>query len=132
MNIFFDVDSTLIARDGSLRPFVPQVFERLIAEGHRIYVWSGVGLRWEVVERHGLQSYISGVFVKPLYDHHNSLHLLGILVNPDFCVDDHAEIIGAFGGVTVWPYEEPDPLDREMERVYQMVRGLSKARLNGS
>jgi len=132
MNIFFDVDSTLIARDGSLRPFVPQVFERLIAEGHRIYVWSGVGLRWEVVERHSLQSYISGVFVKPLYDHHNSLHLLGILVNPDFCVDDHAEIIGAFGGVTVWPYEEPDPLDREMERVYQMVRGLSKARLNGS
>ncbi len=131
MNIFFDVDNTLIARDGSLRPFVPQVFERLIGEGHRIYVWSGVGLRWEVVEQHRLRPYVSDVFVKPMYDHHNSLRLLGVSVKPDFCVDDHPEVIGAFGGVTVWPYEDPDPLDREMERVYQTVQGLVKARLNG-
>ena len=42
MNIYFDVDYTLIAMDGSLRPGTTEVFESLLEDGHFIYIWSGV------------------------------------------------------------------------------------------
>ena len=132
MNIFFDVDSTLVARDGSLRPGVPEVFQRLREDGHTIYVWSGVGVRWEVVDRHRLRPYVAGVFLKPLYDYHKGLVTLGVPVQPDFCVDDYPEIVWAFGGTVVTPYESPDPADREMERVHQAVQAFLKKRQDGN
>ncbi|HEY3059716.1 MAG TPA: HAD hydrolase family protein [Chloroflexota bacterium] len=42
MNIFFDVDETILGYDGSLRPLVRETFKVLVDEGHRIYIWSGV------------------------------------------------------------------------------------------
>jgi FMN phosphatase YigB (HAD superfamily) len=36
VNVFFDVDDTLIAYDGSLRPLVRETFERIILDGHLI------------------------------------------------------------------------------------------------
>jgi hydroxymethylpyrimidine pyrophosphatase-like HAD family hydrolase len=58
MNIFFDVDETIVGYDGSLRPLVHETFKALLEEGHRIYIWSGVRtpemVHNEVVERHGL------------------------------------------------------------------------------
>lgn len=132
MNIFFDVDSTLVARDGSLRPRVTDVFQRLLGDGHTIYVWSGVGLRWEVLDRHSLRPYVAGVFLKPLYDYHRGLISMGVTVQPDFCVDDYPEIVWAFGGAIVAPYEYPDPSDKEMERVYQTVQTFQKKRQDGS
>ena len=93
MNIFFDVDDTLIAFDGSLRPHVYEVFQKLLDDGHDIYIWSGVGLRWEIIERHKLRPYIQDCFVKPTANYRKGLEILGIPVHPDFCVDDHPELI---------------------------------------
>ncbi|HET6318626.1 MAG TPA: hypothetical protein VFG86_19395, partial [Chloroflexota bacterium] len=71
MNIFFDVDETILGYDGSLRPLVHQTFEILVAEGHRIYIWSGVRtadtVRAEVVQRHALETYVTDCFQKPRF-----------------------------------------------------------------
>ena len=82
MNIFFDVDDTLIAFDGSLRPHVYEVFQKLLDDGHDIYIWSGVGLRWEIIERHKLRPYIQDCFVKPTANYRKGLEILGIPVHP--------------------------------------------------
>ena len=52
MNIFFDVDYTILSMDGSLRPDTVGVFEQIIKDGHTIYIWSGQGLRWTEVKEH--------------------------------------------------------------------------------
>jgi len=122
MNIFFDVDATILGGfDGSLRPGVVELFERLRAEGHTIYIWSGVGLRWEEIDRHGLRPLIETCFHKPRYDHHAQMDVLGVTVWPDFVVDDHTEVVQAFGGITVYPFYYFDERDRDMERVYAAI-----------
>ena len=123
MNIFFDVDYTIIGYMGDLRPFVREVFEQLKADGHTIYLWSGVGIRNEVVKQYQLQELISGCYMKPTWDYHNALTRLGIPVMPQFVVDDHLGVVNAFGGVCVRRYDGGpfDRDDREMQRVYQVV-----------
>ena len=37
MNIFFDVDETILGYDGSLRLLVSDVFQRLTEDGQRVY-----------------------------------------------------------------------------------------------
>ena len=59
MNIFFDVDDTLITWDVKLRPNVHHVFQQLRDDGHTIYLWSGYGPRWEVVRRFDLHEHIA-------------------------------------------------------------------------
>ena len=81
MNIFFDVDYTLITWDVKLRPGVLEVFERLRADGHTIYLWSGVGPRWEIVNRFELHDHVTDCFWKPLYDHHARMVELGVTVS---------------------------------------------------
>jgi FMN phosphatase YigB (HAD superfamily) len=124
VNIFFDVDETILSFDGSLRPFVHDVFRRLKDDGHAIYVWSGVGMRTEVIEKFQLETYVSGCFVKPTGDHLNRWAITGIPVSPDFCVDDYADVVEAFGGFVVSPYSH-DSEDSEMLRVYEAVRQLT-------
>jgi hypothetical protein len=122
MNIFFDVDGTIVGSyDDKLRPMVREVFERLGADGDTIYIWSGVGLRWREIDLHGLRPLIATCFWKPRWDHHARLAELGVDVVPDFVVDDHREVVAAFGGVTVRPFDYYDPSDREMERVYRVI-----------
>lgn len=121
MNIFFDVDHTLIDSDNRLRPGVRELFERLRADGHTIYLWSGIGARWEVVRAYGLDDLVAGCFEKPLYQYEAMLAPLGIHVRPDFVVDDHPHLVHAFGGCVVKPYRTPDEKDVEMERVYREV-----------
>jgi len=49
LNVFFDVDNTLIMWDGKLRNHTQEVFEKLREDGHTIFVWSGVGIRkWDM------------------------------------------------------------------------------------
>jgi hypothetical protein len=127
VNIFFDVDSTLITWDYRLRPHVREVFARLIADGHTLYLWSGVGERWEVVEQFGLREYIADCFAKPLYDHAARLTELGVAVRPDFVIDDHAEPVAAFGGVLIAPPTTPLAADTEMLRIYDAIRSSSQA-----
>ena len=127
MNIFFDVDDTLIAFDGSLRPHVYEVFQMLLDDGHDIYIWSGVGLRWEIIERHKLRPYIQDCFVKPTANYRKALEILGIPVHPDFCVDDHPELIKSLGGEAVKPYYWADTRDKEMLRIYDAITEFAKA-----
>ncbi len=125
VNIFFDVDETILGYDGSLRPLVPQVFDRLVQQGHRIFVWSGVrtgdAIRTEVVERYGLEAYVTACFRKPLFDYLEQWQRTGIEVQPDFCVDDYPDIVDAFGGFMVIPYRYART-DAEMERVYAAIQ----------
>lgn len=121
MKIFFDVDYTLITWDVKLRPGVHEVFGRLRADGHTIYLWSGVGPRWEVVRRFELQEHVTDCFWKPLYNHHARMRELGVTVIPDYVIDDHAEIIEVFVGTQIAEPRMPLERDREMWRVYDDI-----------
>jgi hypothetical protein len=133
VNIFFDVDHTIIAYDDHvLRPGVRELFERLRADGHTIYLWSGIGARWEIVRAHRLEDLVAGCFDKPLYQHEAMLAPLGITMRPDFVVDDHPHLVAVFGGCVVSAYRSADPNDREMARVYREVeRALTWRRRQG-
>lgn len=132
MNIFFDVDYTLITWDVKLRPNVREVFERLRAEGHTIYLWSGMGPRWEVVRRFELQEHITDCFWKPLYDHHARMAELGVTVQPDYVIDDHREIVDAFPGSHIQEPAIPLDTDTEMWRVYEEITAFAAVRKTGS
>jgi len=122
VNIFFDVDYTLISFQGKLRPHVHEVFEKLVREGHSIYIWSGVGLRHEVVAKHNLGQYVSGIYHKPKEDFQHRIVELGVDVKPDFIIDDHGEIVRAFGGYWIKPYGWDHPGDTEMIEAYNAIQ----------
>ncbi len=119
MNIFFDVDDTLITWDVKLRPDVAEVFQRIRDDGHTVYLWSGYGPRWEVVRRFNLHDHITDCHWKPLHDHHERLTELGVPFAPDYVVDDHPDIVKAFPGTLVFPAGKPFTEDREMWRAYE-------------
>jgi hypothetical protein len=125
LKIFFDVDYTILAVDGSLRPGTRQTFERLVDDGHKVFIWSGVGLRNSDVERHELQDLVSGIYKKPIYDYVNGLELLKVPHWPDFVIDDYPEVVAAFGGVWVPPYFFKRSPDLEMERVYRIAQDFA-------
>ncbi|MSP78674.1 MAG: hypothetical protein EXR67_03865 [Dehalococcoidia bacterium] len=125
MNLFFDIDYTIISVNGKLRPLVKETFEKLKADGDDIYIWSGMGVRWQVVRTHGLEPYVSGVFEKPIQNYleivNGMLERKELPVRPDLIVDDYPEICGVLGGITVRPFWMADERDREMERVYRII-----------
>ena len=73
MNIFFDVDYTILGLDNSLRPDTKETFQALLDEEHKIYIWSGMGERWEVVNKFELNPLVSGVYEKPTHHFHERL-----------------------------------------------------------
>jgi len=122
VRIFFDVDDTLITWDVRIRPGVREVFAELRREGHELYLWSGYGPRWEVVERFALAAFVSDCYWKPLYDFRERLAALGIPAPPDFVVDDHPEIVAAFGGFLIPAPREPLHEDRAMWDALTAIR----------
>lgn len=122
MHIFFDVDDTLITWDVRLRPHVADVFQQLRDDGHIIHIWSGYGPRWEVIRKYDLAHHIVDCYWKPLYDHHSRLEELGVPFAPDYAVDDHQEIITAFGGSLIRPASSTFFEDNEMWRVYEEIK----------
>lgn len=126
MNIFFDMDYTILAVDGSLRPCTVETFRSLQEEGHTLFIWSGMGVRTREVNALGLGPLASGVFEKPLDRFEARLPKLGIPVWPDFVVDDYSEIVEFFGGMVVRTYMFANSQDREMERVLQVIRDYSE------
>ena len=108
LNIFFDVDNTLVMWNGRLRNHAADVFIALKAAGHTIYVWSGVGIRRWDMKRHGLDEYVTDYFVKPLEKHHEKLEALGVPMVPDFVIDDHKTVVDAFGGYHIPDMAQPD------------------------
>jgi hypothetical protein len=121
MKIFFDVDYTILGLDDSLRPGTKETLEKLISDNHEIYIWSGMGERWEVVEKHELTPLVSGVYEKPTHHFHERLEELGVPFEPEFVIDDYPEVVAAFGGVWVPPYFFKRSFDEEMARIYRIV-----------
>ena len=121
MKIFFDVDYTILGLDDSLRPGTMETLQKIKDDGHEIYIWSGMGERWEVVKKHNLEPLISGVYEKPTHHFHERLEELGVPFEPDFVIDDYPEIVAAFSGVWVPPYFFKRSVDQEMDRIYQII-----------
>ncbi len=126
MKIFFDVDYTILGLDDSLRPGTKETLEKLISDNHEVYIWSGMGERWEVVEKHELGPLVSGVYEKPTHHFHERLEELKVPFEPEFVIDDYPEVVAAFGGVWVPPYFFKRNFDEEMDRVYQIVCDFTK------
>ena len=123
LRVFFDVDDTLVSWDEKLRPHVHDVFEQLKKDGHEIYIWSGVGPRQDIADRFSLHPYISGLYRKPVYNYAARVRQFSPFI-PDFCVDDSAEIIAAFGGVVIRPPAWIIEKDTEMWRIYDVLAHL--------
>ena len=126
MKIFFDVDYTILGLDDTLRPGTKETFQRLLDDDHEIYIWSGMGERWEVIEKHELRPFISGVYEKPTHHFHERLEELNIPFEPEFVIDDYPEVVHAFGGAWVPPYFFARNVDQQMDRVYQIVCDFAK------
>lgn len=116
VNIFVDVDYTLVSANGSLRPHAREFFAQLHSAGHQTYVWSGMGIRDREIGQYGLGKWISGYFVKPLENFESEMRRAKLPVWPDLVVDDHQEIVQALGGIAVRPYFFADERDRELSR----------------
>ena len=121
MNIFFDVDYTIMGADGSLRPDTEDTFQKLTSDGHLVYVWSGVGIRKAEVRRFGLEGYVSEVFQKPIEDFEQGLTTWGVTTRPDFVIDDHPEIVRNFSGFICSPYYWRNANDTEMRQIYRVI-----------
>ena len=121
MNVFFDIDYTIIGIDGSLRPGTAEVFEQLVDDGHHVYVWSGVGVRWPEVRAAGLEPFVRGVFQKPLFDFDAGLERYGVPVVPDFVIDDYPGIVHHFGGVCIKPYVTRSSPDEELYAIRELL-----------
>ena len=121
MNIFFDVDYTILGLDDSLRPGTRETFQRLLDDGHKVYIWSGLGPRWEVIKKHNREPFASGVYEKPLHHFADRLVELGVPLTPDFVIDDYPEVVSAFGGVWVPPYFFKRNGDEQMHRIYDII-----------
>ncbi len=125
VNIYFDVDHTIIDTFNALRPGVRELFTELKDSGHIIYLWSGLGMRWEIVEKHTLEHLVFDCFEKPLTHYERMLAPMGITVRPDFVIDDHPDPVAHFGGCVVVRYLTPNPADREMWRVGDVIRAAT-------
>ena len=79
--MFFDVDFTIVDPggfrppvpggrpiNGVLRPGVLPLFQQLTADGHTLSLWSGMGIRWDVVSQFGLKPYVNNCYRKPIPD----------------------------------------------------------------
>ena len=129
MNVFFDCDFTLTGIHGGLRPYAKEVFEQLQKDGHNVYIWSGVRVPWDIYRGFGLEQYITGVYLKPLEDHHLLLAQYNIPVIPDFVVDDNVDPVEAFGGYVVPPYIYVNEPDDYLWRAYLAIKEKAE---NGS
>ncbi len=121
MKIFFDVDYTILGLDDSLRPGTLETLQKLKDEGNEIYIWSGMGERWDVVRKHNLEPLVNGVYEKPTHHFHERLAELNVPFEPEFVIDDYPEVVAAFGGVWVPPYFFKRAFDQEMDRIYRIV-----------
>jgi len=120
--VFFDVDDTLLCWDKRLRSHAREVVAETHAMGFDVYIWSGVGLRWEVVDVHGLRPFVIDCFQKPLGRYLERLPELGIPFVPDHVVDDDDEIVQAFGGTLVGAPLSPAVADEALLTVIDELK----------
>lgn len=126
MNIFFDVDFTLLGIDLSLRPGTHEIMQRLLADGHKLYIWSGVGIRWTEVHQYKLTPYITDCFVKPVNHYVEKTAAMNLPVWPDIVIDDYPEVPTALGGFWVRPYFYYNINDDELEILYHLITEVAQ------
>ncbi len=115
MNVFFDVLGTLIAENGTPRPYSREIFLELTGMGHDAYVWYGGGSGYAahaalVV---GVEDVVRGCCLKRHPPE-------GVTV--DYTVDDDKGVVEEYGGHLVSAYQG-DPWDMELLGV---VEAMSK------
>ena len=118
MNIFFDVDQTLLhseATEWHLRPGVREVFECLKSMGLTLYIWTASGEMHarRLVDRYDLHDLVSGGFDKDPV----TAPLL-----PDMVVDDDEFLVEKYTGFLVEQYRVPTPSDRELYRALDYIK----------
>lgn len=123
LNVFFDVDHTLVMWDGRLRNHALEVFQHLHEAGHAIYVWSGVGIRKWDMQRHGLHEYVTDYFVKPLWGYRDRLAEFNVHILPDFVIDDHKGVVDDLGGYHISESAGRD--DRELLKVLELIQAAA-------
>lgn len=111
MNVFFDVQGTLVA-GGVPRPHAREVFTKLSASGHDVYLWSsaGAGYAASAAELLGVKDLVFGCFSK----------LAPPPVSVDFVVDDLPDLVEYYGGYAIVPFDGL-PEDRELWRVVEAL-----------
>ena len=104
MNIFFDVQGTLLTR-GVPRPHVREVFLELAASGHEIYLWSSAGAGYATMASEVLEvsDLVLGCYSKSVQPP----------VTVDYAVDDHPGLVEHHGGYAITPFDS-DPDDGEL------------------
>lgn len=119
MNIFFDIDLTIVSASYELRPHTREVMESLKTAGHKVYLWSmgGKDFAESMVARHDLHE-----LVEACLDKRDPL-----AIQPDLCIDDEPYYVNTYGGHVVSWYLMNSAHDREMLRVLQQVLSEAEA-----
>jgi len=89
MNVFFDVQGTLVCR-GTPRPRAREVFAKLTNAGHDVYLWSsaGAGYASSAAELLGVEDLVLGCYSK----------FAPPPVTVDYAVDDRSDVVDQYGG----------------------------------
>lgn len=115
MNVFFDVQGTLLAGDVP-RPYVREVFLEIGNQGHDVHLWSSAGANYaeRAAELLGVGDLVLGCwskFAPPPF-------------SVDYVVDDHPDFAEHHGGYTIVPFQG-DPEDREFRKVPEAIEAAS-------
>jgi hypothetical protein len=105
LNVFFDVQGTLLTMEEVPRPRVREAFLMLREKGHDLYLWSsgGPGYAAGAADLLGVADLVSGCLDKRREPD----------VPVDFAVDDDASVVEAHGGYRIKPFDG-EPGDEEL------------------
>jgi hypothetical protein len=112
LNVFFDVQGTLLTMEEAPRPRAREAFLLLKEGGHDLLPWSsgGAGYAAGAAELLGVADLVSGYFDKRQEP--------GVPV--DFAVDDDASVVEAHGGYRIKPFDG-NPSDEELLRAVEAL-----------
>jgi hypothetical protein len=112
LNVFFDVQGTLLTMEEVPRPRAREAFLMLKAAGHDLYLWSsgGAGYAATAAELLGVVDLVSGCLDKRQEPD----------VPVDFAVDDDPSVVEAHGGYRIKPFDG-DPSDEELLRAVEAL-----------
>ena len=112
MNVFFDVQGTLLTMEEAPRPRAREAFQMLRASGHDLYLWSSGGAGYAATAAYLLRvaDLVSGCVGKRQEPD----------VPVDFAVDEGASVVEAHGGFRITPFDG-DPGDEELLRAAEAV-----------
>ena len=118
MNVFFDVQGTLLTMEETPRPRTRESLLMLKEKGHDLYLCSsgGAGYAATAADLLGVADLVSGCFGKREEP--------GVPV--DFAVDDDANVVEAHGGYRIKPFDG-DPRDEELLGAAEAVKASPSA-----